>query len=78
MSLHEIFNYLLGLVSACLAWFAKTLHDDLKEVKKDFQALSIKVVGEYVHKDQLVQLQNIILDKLNRIEDKLDAKADKE
>lgn len=77
MDWHEAFNYALGAMSAVLAWFAKQLHSDLQNVKKDFAALSLKMVGEYVHKDQLRDLSDALFRKLDRIEDKLDQKADK-
>ena len=77
MDMPSAFNYLLGVTTAVLAWVARQLHTELRDVKKDFNALSLLVVGDYVHKDQLHELKGELFKKLDRIEDKLDAKIDK-
>lgn len=72
-----------------MGWFLNKLQTDHKELERDFSQLSLKVVSEFVHKDQMRDLREDLREDMSRMEDrisaqvdriveKLDAKADKD
>lgn len=95
----DLMFYLLGIVVGGLAYWLnyqkeelkaakKATDDEIQQVKRDFNSLSLKVVGEYatraevdkIHADisgQITKLGDAVFKKLDRIEEKVDQKADK-
>lgn len=63
-----------------MKFFYDKLHDlsvqDMLLADK-VQHIEVLVAGEYVKKSELIQMQNTLLNKLDRIESKLDGKMDK-
>ena len=77
-------NFFQGWFEAAVAalgviggWLLRKLWDDVKELSAKVQAIEILVAGEYVKKSEIAQLTEGLFKKLDRIEDKLDNKADK-
>lgn len=52
-------------------------HKDLGTVRKEMTELALQVAKEYIRRDDFQAVTDAIFKKLDRIEDKLDAKADK-
>jgi hypothetical protein len=78
------FNILLSLVAFLGGWVlnsvrdsVKALHDSDTELTNKVQAIEVLVAGQYVKRDDLDKSMAAIFTKLDRIETKLDGKADK-
>ena len=79
-----VFNYALALSGALGGWALKTVWDAVRDLQIADRALGDKVAmieilvaGSYISKDDFHKTIATILVKLDRIEDKLDSKADK-
>lgn len=80
----QLFNVLFALVGVLGGWWMKAMWEaitDLKnadiELGKQVGDLKVLVAGDYVRTEQFDKMINAIFAKLDRIEDKLDGKADK-
>ena len=78
------FNIAVGLVAFLGGWVMNNLRDSLKSLHKadaeltsKVQSIEVLVAGTYVKRDELDRLGQAIFAKLDRIEGKLDGKADK-
>lgn len=72
-SLSGLVGFLLNVV-----WTAvKDLQTADKDLAGKVSSIEILVAGDYVKKDEYTSMANAIFAKLDRIEDKLDKKADK-
>jgi hypothetical protein len=69
----------IGLASAfaIAGWFARQVWGAVQELKSDLKTLEVKLPVEYVRKDDLSEMMGRIYQILDRIERKLDSKADK-
>ena len=74
----SIINSLLGGALAALGWFARQIWDAIKELRSDLARLREELPSRYVPKDELHQFSVAIFKKLDRIEDKIDTKKDKD
>ena len=84
MDQQQTFNVLFALVGVLGGWWMKAMWEainDLKhadnELSKQVGDLKVLVAGGYVKTEQFESLSKAIFSKLDRIEDKLDGKADK-
>ena len=77
MDAQEFINVLIGIVLAGGGWFARSIVADMKELAGDLHALEIELPRSYVPKADFAQAFTEIRAGLQRIEDKLDGKADK-
>lgn len=77
MSLQELFNVALTVVLGVFSWLGKTIWGDVQDQKHELATLREQIATERVHKDDLRQMTDAIFRKLDRIEDKLDTKADR-
>jgi len=84
MSAQEVVNVLMGLVSFFGGWMLKEIWGNLKALQEVDHGLSgqlnrieVMIAGDYVKKDEMEKSLNMILSKLDRIEEKLDKKVDK-
>ncbi len=80
----NLFNVIVGLAGALGGWWMKAMWDAIKDLKGADEKLATKVedlrvliAGQYVSRESFDQLTKAIFTKLDRIEDKLDQKADK-
>ena len=80
----SVFNIAVGVASAVGGWWLKAIWEALRDLQSADQALAGKVAsievlvaGTYVTRDELSRSMLAVLNKLDRIEDKLDGKADK-
>lgn len=80
----QLFNIVLAVAGALGGWWMKAMWESVKKLEVTDQALTkevgelkILVAGEYMKRDEFERTSNAIFAKLDRIEDKLDGKADK-
>jgi len=73
----ELLNYLLLTGVAVLGWFARELWGAVKDLRLDMISLKDYVAQNYTRKDDFKDFRSEILSFLQRIEHKLDDKADK-
>lgn len=84
MDQQQLFNVLFALVGVLGGWWMKAMWEAIKSLEQADKALSnqvadlkVLVAGEYVRTEQFDSMGKAIFAKLDRIEDKLDGKADK-
>lgn len=84
MDAQTIINTLLGLTAFFGGVWVRGIADSMKELKatdtdlaEKVQKIEVLVVGDYVKREELDKLSNALFMKLDRIESKLDGKADK-
>lgn len=72
-----IINWALASVAGVFGWTARTLWGAQQKLTNDVQQLSLDIAKNYVTSHRLENLERALFEKLDRIEDKLDGKADK-
>jgi hypothetical protein len=84
MDQQQLFNYVIAVTGALGGWWMKAMWEALKDLQKadkdltdKVTAIQVLVAGEYATRADFKSLSNAIFTKLDRIEDKLDAKVDK-
>ena len=84
MDMQLAFNVVLGLVAFLGGWVLNNLKasiDNLQKADSDLtkkvQSIEVLVAGQYVKRDDLDKLTAALFAKLDKIESKLDGKADK-
>lgn len=80
-----IINAAFALAGGLGGWVLNSLRDSIatlqaqdKELTKKVQQIEVLVAGTYVKRDELDKLGNALFARLDRIEGKLDKKADKQ
>lgn len=84
MDAQSIINGVFGLVCFLGGWVLKFMHGSLRDLRYDVASLTDKVqnievlvAGQYVKREDMNDLARALFAKLDRIEEKLDGKADK-
>jgi hypothetical protein len=84
MDAQTIINALIGLVAFFGGIWVKGIADSIKDMKATDAALAEKVqnievlvAGQYAKREEVAQLGDALFKKLDRIESKIDLKADK-
>ena len=84
MDQQQLFNVLFALVGVLGGWWMKAMWEAIKSLEQADKALGnqvadlkVLVAGGYVRNEQFDSMGKGIFAKLDRIEDKLDGKADK-
>lgn len=84
MDQQQLFNVLFALVGVLGGWWMKAMWEAIKSLEQADKALGnqvadlkVLVAGGYVRTEQFDSMSKAIFAKLDRIEDKLDGKADK-
>lgn len=77
METQALINFGFVLVSGVLGWFAREMWSAVKDLKTDLAKLREELPKTYVTKDDFKSDTQRILDMLDKIWTKLDAKADK-
>lgn len=84
MEMTTILQIIGGGVIALLGFMLKgtygridSAHDELGKVRKDMTELALQLAKDYIRRDDFQAVTDAIFKKLDRIEDKLDGKADK-
>lgn len=80
----NVFNIAVGIAGALGGWWMKAMWESMKDLKSADQELTtqvsdlkVLVAGQYMRRDEFERTSNAIFAKLDRIENKLDQKADK-
>jgi hypothetical protein len=77
MEPQTVINYVLGIASTAMGWFARELWSAVKELKADLAKLREELPKTYVTRDDFREDMREVKDMLGKIFDKLDGKADK-
>ena len=79
-----LFNYALALCGALGGWVLKVIWDAVKDLQaadkvlvEKVNTIEILIAGNYMSKSDFDKIAAAIFAKLDKIEDKLDKKADK-
>lgn len=67
----------LALLSGILGWLLKSLWAAVSALRENLQRLEVSLPKEYVAKTDLVQLRNEIMKRFDKLDEKLDGKADR-
>ena len=85
MDSQTVINGLLTLSAFFGGLWVRGLSDSMKELKKTdlvladkVQSIEVLVAGKYVTREEVKQLSEALFRKLDRIEEKIDGKQDKE
>jgi len=80
----SLLNWIFGVLNIIFGIVGKVMWDSYKDLKKTDKELAEKVsnievlvAGQYVKREDFVQVTNQIFTKLDKILDKLNQKADK-
>jgi hypothetical protein len=74
----DLWLFALSLATMATGWFLRTLWEAQQKFANDLAKLELKLAEDYVPNPRLVELTDAIFAKLERIEDKLDRKLDKQ
>lgn len=74
----EYVNFFGGALMAVFGWIGRTLWGAVQSLKKDLNDLQRHLPANYVSKADFQRYEDRVLIYLERIESKLDGKADKE
>jgi hypothetical protein len=77
MEYQAMFNFVAGILLVAIGWWCKEIWDSVKFLKSDIKALEIDLPKNYVSKKDIESRFDKIDATLERIFDKLEAKADK-
>lgn len=84
MEPQTVINIVIGLIASIGGWWCKTMWEALRDLQKQDKELAEKVgrievlvAGAYVKRDEFGDTIKALFSKLDKIEDKLDSKADK-
>ena len=84
MDTQTAFNIVLSLVAFLGGWVLNSLRDSISSLHKSdtelatkVQSIEVLVAGQYVTRTELEKLGQALFMKLDKIESKLDGKADK-
>ncbi|WCF59063.1 lipoprotein [Pseudomonas phage UF_RH5] len=84
MNEQQFFNVAVAIIGALGGWLMRVMWQSLKELQNQDARLAEKVgnievlvAGQYVKRDDMDRTTAALFAKLDRIEDKLDKKADK-
>ena len=84
MDTQTAFNIAVGLVAFFGGWVLNSLKDSINSLRRSdneladkVQHIELLVAGEYVKRDDIKELSAALFHKLDKIESKLDGKADK-
>lgn len=84
MNMQEVFNVAFTIIMFLVGWIVKSLFDAISElritdkgIERTVHELALSLADKYVPKDEFRTFSEAILKKLDRIEDKVDGKADK-
>lgn len=77
MEYQAMFNFVAGILLVAIGWWCKEIWDSVKALKADMKAIEIDLPKNYVSKKDIESRFDKIDATLERIFDKLEAKADK-
>ena len=77
MEYQAMFNFVAGILLVAIGWWCKEIWDSVKALKNDIKAIEIDLPKNYVSKKDIESRFDKIDATLERLFNRLDAKADK-
>jgi len=77
-NVQDYFNFLGAILAAVFGWLGKTIWNAVQELKDDLKNLERHIPESYVAKIDFQRHEDRVISYLERIEQKIDRKADKE
>lgn len=77
MEAQTIINVLIAVVCGGLGWWLNTMYRAHETLRREVSDLSISLPTSYVMKSDMHDLRDAIFERFDRLEMKLDRKADK-
>jgi len=77
MEFQSLFNFVGGAILVAVGWWCKEIWNSVKSLKEDIQAIQVDLPKNYVTKKDIENRFDRIDATLERLFDRLDAKADK-
>lgn len=77
MDTQNLINAAAGVALSVLGWFARQLWDAIQKLKDDLSTLREEIAKDYITKDDFKDVVSEIKTLLEKIDSKLDLKADK-
>jgi hypothetical protein len=74
----DYINIIFGTAASVTGWLGRELWQAIKELRYDLAKLREELPTRYVPKDEFHNFSTAIFKKLDRIEDKIDKKLDKD
>ena len=78
LGVQELINIGGGAFLATLGWFARQLYESVRELRDDVHQIEIDLPTNYIRREEYAETMKRIEAIVERIFDKLDAKADKQ
>ena len=73
----NLINWLLGGFGALIGFLLNAVWQAVKDLQGKTSDIEVLVAGEYVRRNELADLTKALFSKLDKIEEKIDRKADK-
>lgn len=77
MEPQTVINILAGAVGAGLGWFLNSLHRAHEKLRQEVNELAVSMPTHYAMKSDMHELRDAIFARFDRLEEKMDRKADK-
>lgn len=77
-NVQDYFNFLGAILAAVFGWLGKTIWNAVQKLKDDLNNLERHLPESYVSKQDFQRHEDRVIGYLERIEQKIDRKADKE
>jgi hypothetical protein len=77
MEVQHLVDILFAVLGVLAGWVMRKMDESLTGLTSKVQAIELLVAGSYVKRDDLEKMTSTIFQKLDKIESKLDNKADK-
>jgi len=77
MEFQSLFNFIGGAILVAVGWWCKEIWNSVKSLKENIQAIEVDLPKNYVTKKDIENRFDRIDATLERLFDRLDAKADK-
>lgn len=66
-----------GALLVAVGWWCRTIWESLAQLRADLHALEVALPRDYVPKVDIERIEERIMDRFDRLETKIDEKADK-
>lgn len=76
MDLQTVFNFVIGGAGSVGLWVLSTAHATVKELHAKVQSIEVLVAGQYVKRTEFEARMDMIFNKLESIENKIDRKIE--
>lgn len=73
----DLFNIAVGVAGSLGGWWLNTMWTAMRELERKVASIDVLVAGSYVKREEFKELSEVLFEKLDRIDAKLDRKVDK-